>query len=84
MFVIIEKGRRWVQMQIDDYFGKIKVKFIDLHNKRGRDQFTQIFVRKFRAVKIRKKKRGLGPAKKIRRFWRESYEKKENIRFKSL
>ena len=64
MFIIIEKGRRWVQMQIDDYFGKIKVKFIDLHNKRGRDQFTQIFVRKFRTVKIRRKKRGLGPVRK--------------------
>ncbi|MHA1875805.1 MAG: hypothetical protein ACTSUC_05090 [Promethearchaeota archaeon] len=43
-------------MQIDDYFGKIKVKFIDLHNKRGRYQFTQIFVRKFRTEKIRRRR----------------------------
>lgn len=43
MFIIIEKGKRWVQMQVEDYLGKIKVKFIDLHNKHGRIQFAKIF-----------------------------------------
>jgi len=46
MFVILDKGKRWVQMQIEDYCGKVKVKFFDLHNKRGRDQFAETFAPK--------------------------------------
>ncbi|MHA1752501.1 MAG: hypothetical protein ACTSYZ_09040 [Candidatus Helarchaeota archaeon] len=57
MFIIIGKGSYWVQMRNDDYFGKIKVIFIDLHNKRGRDQFTQIFVRKVHTVKKKENNR---------------------------
>ncbi|MHA1300527.1 MAG: hypothetical protein ACTSO9_14000 [Candidatus Helarchaeota archaeon] len=37
-------------MQIEDYFGKIKVKFFDLHNKRGRDQFAKTFAQQTRTV----------------------------------
>ncbi|MHA1381713.1 MAG: hypothetical protein ACTSRG_25365 [Candidatus Helarchaeota archaeon] len=56
MFIIINKGKRWVQMQLEDYFGKIKVKFFDLHNKRGRDQFTKTFARDTRTAIMGRRK----------------------------
>ncbi|MHA1381985.1 MAG: hypothetical protein ACTSRG_26740, partial [Candidatus Helarchaeota archaeon] len=52
----MEKGERWVQMQLNDYFGKVKVKFIDLHNKRGRILFVKIFVQDKHTVIEDKKK----------------------------
>jgi len=43
-------------MQLNDYFGKVKVKFIDLHNKRGRILFAKIFVQDKHTVIEDKKK----------------------------
>jgi len=58
MFIIIERRKPWVQMQIKDYFGKIKIKFINLRNKRGRDQFATIFARNKCTVQKDERKKG--------------------------